>query len=73
MFIRTHRMGRNFYTTAGPPGRWVIRAAMGEPSAPQRLTLTELATKALIAENDPDAVRAGLAEIAEALERLGCD
>jgi hypothetical protein len=43
------------------------------PSPDGNETLTNLAAKAraLVSTNDPDAVRAGLAEIAEALDRLG--
>jgi hypothetical protein len=50
---------------------YLLPMDIGEPSA-THTELAELAAKArrLITENDPDAIRAGLREIAQALEGL---
>jgi hypothetical protein len=45
-----------------------IRAAAGRPALSTTLTSLAPQVRALIAINDPDVVRVGLAEIAEAIE-----
>jgi predicted NBD/HSP70 family sugar kinase len=50
-----------------------FRKRFSAPSAPGNETLSVIAAKVrrLITENDPDAIRVGLAEIADALDQIG--
>lgn len=55
-----------------PQVRTALNQALSSPQPAARTTLSAIADKAraLITQNDPDAVRAGLAEIADALDAM---